>query len=210
MGVEYQYNYNTTGFLEEARPENIPYENFSAVYTGHKDSNQVFGTAFYSFEDDAIAQAGGYTSETTTNSNFYSTALQTGKVNITDTVYDMFNIIGMRFTKEFDPYETKTCYLCVAGGENKTALTESLKECASNITSVEIDYDNEIKFNSTNNSFEINNANYLGVEVYRIDGSMVMESVNNRFDLNNLNQGIYLVKIEFADRFIVKKISIIR
>ncbi len=210
MGVEYQYDRNITEFLEEARPGDIPYEKFSAIYTGHKDSSQVFGTAFYSFEDDAIAQAGGYTSQTSTNSNFYSNSLKLGKVNITDTVADMFNIIGMRFTKEFAPYETKTCYLCVAGGEDKTALTESLKECASNITSVEIDYDNEINFNSTNNSFEINNANYKGVEVYKIDGSLVMKTVDNRFDLNNLNQGIYLVKIEFADRFIIKKISIIR
>lgn len=210
MGVEYQYSRNVTGFLEEARPGNIPYEMFSAVYTGHRDSSQVFGTAFYSFEDDAIAQAGGYTSSTSTNSSFYSTALKTGKVNITDTVADMFNVIGMRFTKEFAPFQTKTCYLCVAGGADKTALTESLKECASNITSVEINYDNEIKFNSGDNSFEINNATYKGVEVFRIDGSMVMKSTNNRFDLNSLNQGIYLVKIEFADRFIVKKISIIR
>jgi hypothetical protein len=37
-----------------------------------------------------------------------------------------------------------------------------------------------------------------------------MKSASNRFDLNSLNQGVYLVKIEFADRFIVKKISIIR
>ncbi|MFA7326706.1 MAG: S8 family peptidase [Candidatus Kapaibacterium sp.] len=210
MGVEYQYNFNTTEFLEEARPGNIPYEKFSAIYTGHKDSSQVFGTAFYSYEDDAIAQAGGYTSQTSTNSIFYSTSLQLGKVNITDTTADMFNIIGMRFTKEFAPFETKTCYLCVAGGADKTALTESLKECASNITSVEINYDNEINFNSSDNSFEINNTTYQGVEVYRIDGSIVMKTTDNRFNLNNLNQGIYLVKIEFADRFIVKKISIIR
>ena len=210
MGVEYQYNYNTTAFLEDARPEDIPYEKFSAIYTGHKDSSQVFGTAFYSYEDDAIAQAGGYTSETSVNSNFYATSLQQGQLNITDAIDDMFNIIGMRFTKEFAPFETKTCYLCVAGGADKTALVESLKECASNITSVEIDYDNEINFNSTDNSFEINNSTYQGVEVFKIDGSMVMKSVENRFDLNNLNQGIYLVKIEFADRFIVKKISIIR
>ena len=210
MGVEYQYSRNVTGFLEDAKPGNIPYEKFSAIYTGHRDSSQVFGTAFYSFEDDAIAQAGGYISSTSTNSKFYSTALQVGKVNITDVVDDMFNVIGMRFTKEFAPYETKTCYLCVAGGADKTALTESLKECASNITSVEINYDNEIKFNSANNSFEINYATYKGVEVFRIDGSMVMKSASNRFDLNSLNQGVYLVKIEFADRFIVKKISIIR
>jgi subtilase family protein len=209
MGVEYQYDRNVTGFMEEARPENIPFEKFSAIYTGHKDSSQVFGTAFYSFEDDAIAQAGGYTSQTT-NSEFYSNSLKLGKVNITDTVGDMFNIIGMRFTNEFAPFETKTCYLCVAGGEDKTALTESLKECASNITSVEIDYENNIHFNSSNNSFEISSSSYKGVEVYRIDGSIVMQSDDNSFNLNNLNQGIYLVKIEFADRFIIKKISIIR
>ncbi|PKL81157.1 MAG: hypothetical protein CVV25_01580 [Ignavibacteriae bacterium HGW-Ignavibacteriae-4] len=209
MGVEYQYSRNITDFLEEARPGDIPYEKFSAIYTGHKDSSQVFGTAFYSYEDDAIAQAGGYEYQALT-SNLISNYMKTGKVNITNTVADMFNIIGMRFTKEFAPFETKTCYLCVAGGADKTALTESLKECASNITYVEIDYDNEINFNSTDNSFEISNATYKGVEVYRIDGSLVMKTVDNRFDLNNLNQGIYLVKIEFADRFIVKKISIIR
>lgn len=210
MGVEYQYNYNTTGFLEEARPENIPFEKFSAIYTGHKDSSQVFGTAFYSFEDDAIAQAGGFTSETTTNSNFYSTSLQLGKVNITNEVNDIFNIIGMRFTNEFNSYETKTCYLCVAGGEDKTALIESLRICASNVTSVETDYDNDINFNSTNNSFEINNSTYEGVEVYTLDGSMVMKSSENIFDLNSLNQGVFLIRIEFGDRFIVKKVSIIR
>ncbi len=209
MGVEYQANFNTTGFLEEARPTNIPYEKFSAVYTGHRDSSQVFGTAFYSFENDAIAQAGGYVNHSLTSS-LISNYMMSGKVNITESVDDIFNIIGMRFTNEFAPLETKTCYLCVAGGEDKTALTESLKECASNITSVEIDYDNEIKFNSSDNSFEINNATYQGVEVYRIDGSIVMKSADSRFNLNSLNQGIYLVKIEFADRFIVKKISIIR
>lgn len=209
MGVEYQYSKNITGFLEEARPEDIPYEKFSAIYTGHKDSSQVFGTAFYSYEDDAIAQAGGYVYHSLTTS-LISNYMMTGKLNITDAIDDMFNIIGMRFTKEFAPFETKTCYLCVAGGADKTALVESLKECASNITSVEIDYDNEINFNSTDNSFEINNLTYQGVEVFKIDGSMVMKSVENRFDLNYLNQGIYLVKIEFADRFIVKKISIIR
>ncbi|MER3328679.1 MAG: S8 family serine peptidase, partial [Candidatus Kapaibacterium sp.] len=71
MGVEIQYERNVTDFLEEARPGNVPFEQFSAIYTGHKDSSQVFGTAFYSYEEDAIAQAGGFTSSTATNSNFY-------------------------------------------------------------------------------------------------------------------------------------------
>lgn len=210
MGVEYRYTWNVTDFLEEARPENIPFEKFSAIYTGHKDSSQVFGTAFYSFEDDAIAQAGGYTSKTTVNSNFYATSLKLGKLTITDAVEDIFNIIGMRFTKEFQPFETKTCYLCVAGGEDKAALTEALRECASNVTSVQVDYSDLIEFNSRDNSFEVNNISYKGVEIYGVDGRLVMSSLDSKFDLNNLNQGVYLLKFEFNDRFIVKKVSIAR
>lgn len=211
VGVEYQYTKNITNFLESARPSNVPIEKFASVYTGNKNIGQVFGTAMYSDEKDAIAQAGGFvTGASSFNSTFLINALRSGKSNITNNVADIFNIIGMRFNDNFDIYQTKTCYLCVAAAADTSLLSSYLKECASGITSVSGGNSESVFFSSIDNSFLINDIEYIQSEVFSLNGAKVFTTKDNRFDLKDLPQGIYIIRIEFKNRYIIKKASIIR
>jgi hypothetical protein len=211
IGVEYQYAFNTTGFLPDSKPENIPLEKYASVYTGNSHFSQVFGAAIYSDENDAIAQAGGYNGGTTNlNTNFMINSLEEGQINASSDISDMFNIIGMRFSNDFDTYETKTCYLCVAAGADKAELSHYLKECASGITSVEMPIDKSVVYNSAEGLFQINNPNYVQSEIYALNGAKIFDTNENSFTLKELNQGIYFVRIEFKDRYLVKKVSVLR
>lgn len=214
IGLERQYNSNYTKFLESARSSSIPYEKFAAIYTGFEGYNgtdQVFGTAMYSDETDALGQAVGLKSGGQPfNSQFLIDAMKSGKTLITNEVDDIFNFVGVRFNNEFDSFETKTCYLCVSGASDTTSLANNLRECASGVTSVENNNLNSVDFNSVNNSFEINNIKYIQTNVFNLNGSVIYNTDKNNFNLSNLNQGIYLVQIEFEDTYVIKKISIIR
>lgn len=214
IGLESQYKTNYAKFLESARPLSIPYEKFAAVYTGfegYNGTNQVFGTAMYSDESDALGQAVGLKSGGQPfNSQLLIDALKSGKTLMTNEVADIFNLVGVRFNKEFDSFETKTCYLCVSGASDTTSLANNLRECASGVTSVENNNLNSVEFNSVNNSFEINNIKYIQTNVFNLNGSVIYNTDKNSFNLSNLNQGIYLVQIEFEDTYVIKKISIIR
>lgn len=210
VGVEFQYNFNLTKLLPSARPDNIPEEKFAAIYTKNKNFSQVFGTAIYSKEADAIAQAGGYNSNDGISSDLLINSLKKGKTTTSDEISDYYNIIGMRYKDNFPDYGTKTCYLCVAAATDTTELSHFLKECASGITSVKAPNDNSIAYNSNDGTFFIINENYIQSEIYDLNGSKVFSTTENRFDLKQLNQGIYFVRIEFSDRYIVKKVSILR
>lgn len=211
VGIEFQYSSNNTNFLESARPSNIPTEKFAAIYTGNIFTSQVFGTAMYSDESDAFAQAGGYESGASSfNTEFLINSLRSGKIDITKNDTDIFNIIGMRYNDNFNIYQTKTCYLCVAAAADTSLLSSYLKDCASGTTSVGSKYEESVVYNSADNSFQMNDNEYMQSEIYDLRGAKIFSTDKNRFDLNNLNQGIYLVKIEFKDRFLIKKVSIIR
>lgn len=211
VGLGNSYKLNTTEFLENARPASIPFNKFAAIYTKFEDSENAFGAAMYSEEPDAIGQASGYErSAQSYNSQLLINSLKNGKINITGETGDIFNLIGIRFSDEFDTFEQKTCYLCVSAASDTTQLSLYLQECASGITSVETSHEKDIDFNSSNSLFNINSNDYIQTEIYNIEGKLIHRTNSNRFDLENLEQGIYIVRIEFEESFVIRKLSIAR
>jgi hypothetical protein len=114
----------------------------------------------------------------------------------------------MRFNTPFDDYETKTCYLCVSTGDNNTDLAANLKECASGVTSVNLDkYDENISY--FDRVFEIKSQNYIKADIIDLSGRILSTSSDNSISLVSLNQGFYLVRFEFVDGFVIKKVAIV-
>ena len=210
VGYDIKYRDNQTQFLPNARPESIDEMRFAAISTSNYESGISYGAAMYSDEIDALAQAAGYSREDGAISiNILKTSMQSGKTIITDDIFDVYNLLGIRFTDNFDDYETKTCYLCVSSADNNEILASNLQECASGVSSVEFDkYNKSIEF--IDNRFEINNASYIKTEVYNLSGMLINSISDNTINLNQLNQGVYLVRIEFEDGFIIKKVAITR
>ncbi len=207
IGIDWDYRKNRTSFLPNARPSNIPSEKFAAISTSDANGTISFGVSMYSEDEDAVAQAAGYTSENSVSSSVLTTSMQSGKTIITDEIEDIYNLIGIRYTGSFDDYESKTCYLCVSSAENNDILASNLKECSSGISSVELDkYNESIEF--IDNRLEVNNSSYIKTEVYDLTGKLIDSITTNTINLNQLNQGVYLVRIEFEDGFIIKKVAI--
>lgn len=211
VGLGNGFNHNTTAFLESARPSSVPFNKFAAIYTKHVDSDIAFGSAMYSEEPDAVAQATGYDrSAQSYNSLLLINSLKNGKVSITNDIADIYNIVGIRFNNPFDTYEQKTCYLCVSAASDTNKLAFYLQECASGLTSVETSHEKNIDFNSTHSSFSINSVDYIRTEIYNLEGRLIREISSNNFNLMELEQGVYLVRIEFEESFVVRKLSIVR
>jgi hypothetical protein len=208
IGLNPAYKNNTTSFLPSARPSNIDEEKFASISTSGFGDLPSFGVAMYSDEEDALAQAAGYSAGNSVSNSILTSTMQSGKSIITDEVADVYNIIGMRFNTPFDDYETKTCYLCVSSGDDNSDLASNLQECASGITSVNLDkYDDSITY--IDNIFEVNSANYIKAYIIDLSGRVMSTNSSNRISLSGLNQGVYLVSFEFDEGFIIKKVAIL-
>lgn len=208
IGISGGYKLNTTTFLPSARPSNIDEEKFAAISTSGIDDLPSFGVAMYSDEQDALAQAAGFPNSNAISTNVITSTMQSGKTIITDTIFDVYNIIGMRFNTPFDDYETKTCYLCVSSGDDNTDLAANLKECASGVTSVNLDkYDENISY--ADRVFEVRSQNYIKADIIDLSGRILSTSSDESISLVGLNQGVYLVRFEFVDGFVIKKVAIV-
>lgn len=208
IGINKIYELNTTTFLPGARPSSINEEKYAAISTSGVDDLPSFGVAMYSDEEDAVAQAAGYTAGNPISNSVITSTMQSGKTIITESIEDVYNIIGMRFNTPFDDYETKTCYLCVSTGDDNTDLAANLKECASGVTSVNLDKYNE-NISYIDRVFEVKSRNYIKADIIDLSGRILSTSSDNSISLVSLNQGVYLVRFEFVDGFVIKKVAIV-
>lgn len=163
---------NRVALLPEAIPQDKTGKSAAAEYVYYyKDGFPVFGSAVYSNEINAIAQAAGLDADITFNfsKSDQIKALNSGTDWQTNKIADVSYVIGMRFTGELQPGETKKFILCTGVGNDKDDLALALRECLDSELSVMDDNFNreifELYPNPADDLININFTNLKGQSI---------------------------------------------
>ncbi len=207
---------NRVDLLPEAIPEVKKGQSAAAEYVYYyKDGFPVFGSAVYSAEKFAIAQAAGLTADITTSfsKSDQIRALNSGTSWQTNKIDDVSYVVGMLFLGVINSSEIKKLVICTGVGNNKDELAMNLRECLDIELNIE-------EADSDEKEFEIypNPANYfinlyikdiigehLTLKIVNAYGEIVdlyefriddIKKGNFQMPLNNLSSGIYFLILE--------------
>lgn len=209
-------------------PEAIPISKVGAHSAAEmaliNDDFPVFGSAVYSEETGAVAQAAGLHFGIT---GYFSLsdqikALYSGTSWQTDTTYDISYVVGMRYPGTLLPNEEKNCWVCVAAGESREELAEQLRNCLDievSVNTVKVTEDIlvypqpargfiSIVGEFASSSVECTVYNLLGEQVFRTE---IMPDISNaklNLDLKGLSAGVYYLRLKDGNRLVTKQIII--
>ncbi|MFA5512888.1 MAG: S8 family serine peptidase, partial [Candidatus Kapaibacterium sp.] len=133
-----QVTKNGTELLTAAIPED-KLDKAAAQMVFEEISYPVFGTASYSDEDNIEVQSAGLDHDAIgsfDNERRYQ-ALNSGMSMQTTQITDVGTLSGIKFKGEWEPGETKKCFICVGAGDNRDELAAVLKNCLFGIVGID-------------------------------------------------------------------------
>ncbi len=212
------YGSNTASLFPEAVPESRKGPSAAAEITRHTDSAITFGSAVYSPEANAIAQAASLESGSLGSTEDYIRALSSGTSWQIDVTGDVYYVIGMLYPGDLLPGGEKECTLCIAGALTKNKLAHELKVCLDQSVDVEEPDISTGKIKIYPNPaaeyvFVEGTGQYRGplwVSVYNMLGisqfgmlrfDQTSDKFNLPIDISGLAAGVYSLKIKLNGNF---------
>ncbi len=215
------YGENTAELYPKAVPESRKGQSAAAEIIRHTDSAITYGSAIYSAEPNAIAQAAGLEADSLSSTADYVRALSSGTSWQTDITGDVFYVIGMLYPGGLLPGQEKECTVCVAGALNKDQIALDLMQCLDQSVDVEAPSNifREIKIYPNPSSeyvfvegisqyrgtLEVSIYDMLGVSQYgklqfdQLQFDQTSNKFNFQIDISNLPSGVYSLIIKQND-----------
>lgn len=102
----------------------------------NKDEDVAFGAAITSDDTTAIAQVANLNSSIGMSNANILRALNSGKTWLLNSTSDIYSILGMKFPGDINPYASKECTICIAGGKTADEYKAAIRKCLETPTSV--------------------------------------------------------------------------
>jgi len=217
---------NNVGVFPEAIPPKFQSKTNAAAEFAASEHNSFYAASIaFSDNDNHIAQAAGLDMGVITNIGFSQhqqiTSLNSGISKQIEDYTDVGYVIGMNFRGLLLPGESRVCYICIAMTDDKNYLAKILRECAdSTLVSVAEIKDVQIQVfpnpanDFVNVAFPNFNNQLIRIILTNITGMKLasFETNSNKLyiPLQTLNSGIYYISINYSDRTIFNKISVVR
>ncbi|MDT3738141.1 MAG: S8 family serine peptidase [Candidatus Kapabacteria bacterium] len=215
---------NKTKLLPDAVPVKFKGAGASAQAVYFGNDYPYFGSAVYSAEQGAEAQAAGldfnFTSDFNDSQRYSS--LNSGTSIQSQLVSDMGTVTGIKFKGEWGPDQKRVCVICIGAGDDEYDLKESLKNCLLNVTDVDNqdeskDVDILIFPNPSNDAIylrALNDIDEIRYSLTNILGNKVSDESSYSglksgeqigMDISKLPSGVYLLNyIADGDRHVGK------
>jgi hypothetical protein len=205
---------NIVKLFPDAIPSSMEGTNAASEIAGYyKEGFPYFGSAVYSADGGAIAQAAGLTYDVT---YFFSVADQIRSLNNGtswqfDTPEDISYVVGMRFPGETQQWDSREYYMCFGTGDDEAELAANLQECLSGLTSAKEVIQNLNNFELTPNPADdivtlkgfhsdmyniyLKIFDVLGKEMSNISITTKRSSILEEIDCSQLPIGIYYMSV---------------
>jgi len=205
---------NIVKLMPDAIPGWMKGSNAAAEIAGYyKEGFPYFGSAVYSNDGSAIAQAAGLNYDVT---YFFSVEDQVRSLNNgtswqLDAPDDISYVVGMRFPGETPQWESKEYYMCFGTGDTESELAANLQECLSGLTSTkepvpETNYfeispnpaDEKVRVNGYHSGFNKINIKIfdaLGKQITNIDVNSARGHFTEDIDCSSYPIGMYFMSV---------------
>ncbi len=221
---------NKVALLPNAIPDEKLGQSATAKYVSYYQGEfPVFGSAVYSKEKNAIAQAAGLDSDITFvfSKSDQIRALNSGTSWQNDKIADVSYVIGMRFPGQLMSGESKQFIICTGVANSSDELASILKECLDSETSISDNEDyykdfmiypnpaDDIIFLKIDDEYkdnlQIRIVNVLGEEI-KLLGSNELTITGNeiKVPIANLVPGFYQIILLSGNQFCIRKMMILR